>query len=278
MYMCNMCMCVQYTAETGAEGEAAHPPPFAFRRPRRAKPPLAGLLEPPAALALATPGASVVRSFRRDTSASLCASSREQLLESGGATPSSPRRAAAAKGVRCPARMLPRSSTLDRSVPQRRRPAPERMGSSAGATPRRPVVRTQRPAAAIFDGNFRRSPRAHLDTVLRNLLSHPRHPLFGTTTRDRRSGFRSAPRGAPSGNVKRSLVVWNAGHRCVRDASQLPSAHPLTHLTHTLALGRSLALLHNPSLTAERGKPAIQCGELTGCARAGGGSGGAGGA
>ena len=43
-------------------------------------------------------------------------------------------------------------------------------------------------------------------------------------------------------------------------------------------MGRSLALLHNPSLTAERGKPAIQCGELTGCARAGGGASGGGGA
>ena len=43
-------------------------------------------------------------------------------------------------------------------------------------------------------------------------------------------------------------------------------------------MGRSLALLHKPSLTAERGKPAIQCGELTGCARAGGGASGGGGA
>ena len=43
-------------------------------------------------------------------------------------------------------------------------------------------------------------------------------------------------------------------------------------------MGRSLALLHNPSLTAERGKPAVQCGELTGCARAGGGASGGGGA
>ena len=39
-------------------------------------------------------------------------------------------------------------------------------------------------------------------------------------------------------------------------------------------MGRSLALLHNPSLTAERGKPAVQCGELPGCARGGGGGAG----